>query len=68
MITGLTEQITLGWALAATALHRVTLSPSSPASLQSVRTIMSFGYAVGDFVSVGKLAWDLYHKCFLGEL
>ena len=26
---------------------------------------MSFGYAVGDFLTIGKLAWDLYHDCFL---
>lgn len=26
---------------------------------------MSFGYAVGDVIAVGKLAWDLYHDCYL---
>lgn len=30
--------------------------------------VAGFGYAVGDFVSTGQLAWDLYHKCWLGEL
>ncbi|KAG0125620.1 hypothetical protein HOY82DRAFT_616354 [Tuber indicum] len=26
---------------------------------------MSFGISVGDFITGAKLAWDLYHKCFL---
>ncbi|CAZ85639.1 unnamed protein product [Tuber melanosporum] len=26
---------------------------------------MSFGLSVGDFITGAKLAWDLYHKCFL---
>ncbi|CUS11762.1 unnamed protein product [Tuber aestivum] len=26
---------------------------------------MSFGISMGDFIAGAKLAWDLYHKCFL---
>lgn len=26
---------------------------------------MSFGYAVGDIIAVGELAWKLYHDCYL---
>ncbi|KAI5782027.1 hypothetical protein DFH27DRAFT_488153 [Peziza echinospora] len=26
---------------------------------------MSFGFGVGDFLAVGKLAWDLYRKCYV---
>jgi len=26
---------------------------------------MSFGYAVGDFIAVGHLAWTLYRQCYL---
>ncbi|KAF8536972.1 hypothetical protein BDD12DRAFT_982467 [Trichophaea hybrida] len=26
---------------------------------------MSFGFAVGDFIAVGQLAWTLYHQCYL---
>jgi hypothetical protein len=26
---------------------------------------MSSGFDSGDFIAVGKLAWDLYHDCFL---
>jgi hypothetical protein len=24
---------------------------------------MSFGFAIGDFVAIGRLAWDLYKQC-----
>jgi len=26
---------------------------------------MSFGFAIGDFISVGELTWTLYRKCYL---